>query len=108
MVSPMTTPLACSKGASMRSQWLPCPSGISVAWSGYPASVPSTLTIARVGSLLLAGLGSTAKAQAAPLGVVGRSSLALKRMPPIASTCQQPLRAACQQVVGDTLAERGA
>jgi len=74
------TPALARSASSTFNQWLPCPSGSSVAWNGWPASVPSTLTMLRVGSLALASAGRTRKVQAASLGAAGRSSLVLKRM----------------------------
>lgn len=79
-LSPAATPAASSNVFSTFSQWLPSPSGSSVAWNGAPASVPSTVTMLRVGSLALAVLGKTRKAQVAFLGSAGLSSLALKRI----------------------------
>ena len=78
-VSPVATPAASRSSRSTFSQWLPCPSGSSVAWNGCPASSPSTLIMLRVGSFALAAAGSTRKLQLAFAGVAGRSSLALQR-----------------------------
>src|SRR5690606_10425767 len=78
-VSPAAAPAASRRARSTFSQWLPRPSGASVAWNGWPASSPSTLTMLRVGSFALAAAGSTRKVQAALAGSAGRSSLALQR-----------------------------
>jgi hypothetical protein len=51
-----------------------------VAWNDAPSSVPSTVVMLRVGSFALAPAGSTRKVHAAPFGLSGRSSFALKRM----------------------------
>lgn len=78
-VSPTSTPAASYSARSTFSQWLPSPSGSSVAWNGAPASVPSTVTMLRVGSFALAAAGSTRKRQAAARGCAGRRRVALKR-----------------------------
>src|SRR3546814_5503814 len=76
---PYTT-LCRSRPLSTFSQWLPSPSGSSVAWNGWPSSVPSTVTMLRVGSFALALAGRTRNAHAAPFGLAGRSSFVLKRI----------------------------
>ena len=81
-MSPGVAPAASSNRAGTFSQWLPAPSGSSVAWNGASPSVPATVTWLRVGSFALAAAGSTRKAQVAFLGCAGRWRSALNRMAP--------------------------
>ena len=74
----MATPALSRSAFSTLSQWLPWPSGSSVAWNGSPANVPSTLAMLRVGNFALAAVGRTRKLHVAPFGLAGRSSGALK------------------------------
>ena len=77
-VSPASTPAASRSAFGTLSQWLPLPSGSSVVLNGCPPKLPSTLVMARVGSLALAFTGKTTNVQVAPFGLAGRESLALK------------------------------
>src|SRR5690606_26280575 len=97
-VSPTAAPAASRSALSTLSQWLPWPSGSSVAWNGRSSRVPSTVTMLRVGSFALALAGRTRNVHAAPFGLAGRSSFALKpiffvvfamaaKLPPEPSPC---------------------
>src|SRR5690606_6015737 len=81
-VSPAFAPAASSSVLGTFSQWLPAPSGSSVAWKGASPKVPATVTWLRVGSFALAAAGSTRKAQVAFFGCAGRWRSALNRMAP--------------------------
>src|SRR5690606_15843452 len=70
--SPGSAPAASRNAFGTLSQWLPLPSGSSVASNGWPPSVPPTLVMLRVGSFALASVGRTRKVQLAPLGLAGR------------------------------------
>src|SRR5690606_28739277 len=72
-VSPGSAPAASRSARGTLSQWLPSPSGSSTASNGLPANVPSTATIARVGSCALASAGSTRNVQVAFFGCAGRA-----------------------------------
>src|SRR5690606_12593781 len=65
-VSPGAALAASRSALGTFSQWLPLPSGSSVASNGAPPSVPPTLVMLRVGNFALASAGRSRNVQLAP------------------------------------------
>jgi hypothetical protein len=78
--SPTAAPAASRIFLVTLSQWLPRPSGSSVARKGEPLIVPSTAVMPRVGSFALATFDRIRNVQEAPFGVAGRNTFALNRI----------------------------